>query len=120
MIDLKLDSSGDLALSEGGDIITTDSITQAVRIRLLWFFEEWRLGPGLGFPYFEHLFVKNPNEMKLRHLIRETVMEVEGVTDVTEIVLHIDRKTRQAVISVTFTADEHTFREEMKICRGTD
>ena len=50
------------------------SFAQAVRILLLWFFEEWSLGPELGFPYFEYLFVKNPNEMKLRHLIRETVM----------------------------------------------
>lgn len=98
MIDLKLDSNGDLELSAAGDVIPTDSIAQAVRIRLLWFFEEWRLGPELGFPYFEHLFVKNPNEMKLRHLIRETVMAVEGVTDVTEITFQIDKKTRQAAI----------------------
>ena len=50
MIDLKLDSNGDLELSAAGDVIPTDSIAQAVRIRLLWFFEEWRLGPELGFP----------------------------------------------------------------------
>lgn len=115
MIDLKLDAEGDLELSAAGDITTTDSIVQAVRIRLLWFFQEWRLGPDMGFPYFEHLFVKNPNEAKLRHLIRETVMSVEGVTDVLEISFSIDRKTRQAVITVIFTTDEDTFREEVKI-----
>ena len=120
LIDLKLDNNGDLELSADGDVIPTDSNAQAVRIRLLWFFKEWRLGPELGFPYFEHLFVKNPNEAKLRHLIRETVMEVEGVTDVTEISFQIDRKTRQASISVTFTTDEDTFREEVKLCKSTD
>ena len=82
MIDLKLNATGDLDISAAGDISSTDSIIQAVRIRLLWFFGEWRLMPSLGFPYFENLLVKNPNESKLRHLIRETVMSVDGVTDV--------------------------------------
>ena len=50
MIDLKLDATGDLELSAAGDISATDSIVQAVRIRLLWFFGEWRLMPSLGFP----------------------------------------------------------------------
>ena len=115
MIDLKLDNTGDLELTQRGDILPTDSIAQAVRVRLLWFFEEWRLGPDLGFPYFEHLFVKNPNETKLRHLIRETVMEVEGVTDVTDITFTVDRKQRTAAISIIFTTDEDTFREEVNI-----
>lgn len=115
MIDLKLDKTGDLELTQLGDILPTDSIAQAVRVRLLWFFKEWRLGPDLGFPYFEYLFVKNPNEAKLRHLIRETVMEVEGVADVTDITFTVDRKRRTATIAVTFTTDEDTFREEVNI-----
>lgn len=115
MIDLKLGSSGDLELTDLGDISQTDSIAQAVRVRLLWFFGEWRLSPDMGFPYFEYLFVKNPNETKLRHLIRETVMEVEGVTDVTDITFTVDKKQRTAAISITFTTDEETFREEVNI-----
>ena len=94
MIDLKLDATGDLELSAAGDISATDSIVQAVRIRLLWFFGEWRLMPSLGFPYFENLLVKNPNESKLRHLIRETVMSVDGVTDVSK---SCSTSTRKAV-----------------------
>ena len=93
MIDLKLDATGDLELSAAGDISATDSIVQAVRIRLLWFFGEWRLMHSLGFPYFENLLVKNPNESKLRHLIRETVMSVDGVKDVTDISFDIDKRT---------------------------
>lgn len=115
MIDLKLTASGDLELSAAGDISATDSIVQAVRIRLLWFLDEWRLGPELGFPYFEHLFVKNPNETKLKYLIRETVMSVEGVNNVEEITISVDRKTRDAAISFTFTTDEDTYREEVTI-----
>ena len=96
MFDLKLDKNGDLFLDEVGDIATTDSIVQAVRIRLLW-------------------FLKNPNETKIKHLIREQVMSVTGVTDVTEITISIDKRTREAVIAVTFTTDEDSYREEVKV-----
>ena len=115
MFDLKLDPSGDLALSATGDIETTDSIVQAVRIRLLWFFREWRLGPVLGLPYYEHVLIKNPSEAKIRHLIREAVMAVEGVTDVKDIAVTVDRQTRNAAVRLTFSADEAIFREEVTI-----
>ena len=45
VIDFKLSPDWDLELSAVGDISATDSIVQAVRVRLLWFFQEWRLGP---------------------------------------------------------------------------
>ena len=115
MLDFKLTNSGDLELTDGGDILTTDSVCQAVRIRLLWFLDEWRLGPDMGFPYFENVFVKNPSESKIRHLIRETVMSVDEVTDVTEISFSVNNRTREANIAVSFTTDEDTFREEVNI-----
>lgn len=115
MIDFKLDAGGDLELSLTGDISPTESIVQAVRIRLLWFFQEWRLGPGLGIPYFENILVKNPNEVKVRHLIREAVMSVEGVINVQGVDLAIDKRTRQTIITVVFSTDEEFFKEEVKI-----
>ena len=105
MLDFKLTKSGDLELTDGGDILTTESVCQAVRVRLLWFFDEWRLGPDMGFPYFENVFVKNPSESKIRHLIRETVMSVDEVTDVTEISFSLNSRTREAAITVSFTTD---------------
>jgi len=115
MLDFKLTNDGDLELTDGGDILITDSVCQAVRVRLLWFFKEWRLGPSMGFPHFEHVLVKNPSEAKIRHLIRKTVMEVDGVTDVTSITLSVNNRTREAVIKIAFTTDEETFREEVSI-----
>ena len=115
MIDFKCTTNGDLELTKDGDILSTDSVCQAVRIRLRWFFDEWRLGPQLGFPYFEYVFIKNPNEDKIKSLIRETVMSVDEVTDVTDISYEFDKHTRIANIAVTFTTDEDTFREEVKI-----
>ena len=112
MLDLKLSNDGDLALSENGDVTLTESICQTVKIRLLWFFQEWRLMPEMGFPYFEDVFVKNPNEVKIKYLIRNAVMEVEGVKDVPEIKFALDNRTRTADI---FCTDEDTFTEEVSI-----
>jgi hypothetical protein len=115
MMDLKCTTNGDLELTDDGDILATESVRQAVKIRLLWFFDEWRLGPELGFPYFEYVFIKNPNETKIKSLIRDTVMSVDEVTDVTEITYELDKQTRSAAISVEFITDEDTFREEVEI-----
>ena len=115
VIDFKLSPDWDLELSAVGDISATDSVVQAVRVRLLWFFQEWRLGPGFGIPYFEEILVKNPNEVKVRHLIREAVMSVDGVTNVQGVGLDIDKKTRRATVTVTFTTTEQTYKEEVKV-----
>lgn len=115
MLDLKLTKDGDLELTDSGDILQTNSVCQAVRVRLLWFLEEWRLGPDMGFPYFEEVFIKNPSEAKIRHLIRETIMDVDEVTDVESIEYSVDKRTRSAAIAVVFCTDEDTFREEVNI-----
>ena len=60
MLDILLDSGGDLKVSETGDISLTESVRQAIRIRLLWFLGEWRLGPLLGLDYWGTILVKNP------------------------------------------------------------
>ena len=115
MIDLKLTHDGDLELTMEGDVLPTQSVCQAVRIRLLWFLAEWRLGPKFGFPYFEEVLVKTPSDNKIKHLVRETVMSVEEVTDVESINISVDNRTRSASISVVFCTDEATYAEEVTI-----
>lgn len=66
MVDIRLDKNGDIDVSAVGDIFITESVRQAVLIRLRWFFGEWRLGPEMGFKWFEEVFVKNPNLVKIR------------------------------------------------------
>lgn len=114
MLDLKLAKDGDLYISPNGDIALTQSVCQAVRIRLLWFLKEWRLIPQLGFPYFEEVFVKNPSESKIRHYIREEIMSVDEVTDVTQIDFSLNKHTRAAKIRVEFSANGEHYYEEVE------
>lgn len=115
MFDLMLTSTGDLTIEADGDVSTTKSITQAVTIRLKWFIGEWRLGPAFGFPYFEEVLVKNPNLTKIKFLLRDLIMTVEGVTGVGSIEIKTDPKTRDAKIAVVFMVGEDTYAEEVKI-----
>lgn len=116
MVDFKITPDGDLEITPAGDIIPTESVAQAVLIRLRWFFAEWRLGPLLGFPYVEEVFIKNPNLPKIRFLLRDLVLGVEGVTSVTKADVLLDPRTREAKIAVVFTVGDEIFEKEVKIC----
>jgi hypothetical protein len=113
--DILLDGGGDLKVNDFGDITLTDSIRQAVQIRLRWFLEEWRFAPDFGVPWFEEVLIKNPNDIRVKQIIREECMTVEGVTDARNITLTIDPVTRQAVIALAIVTGEESYREEVKI-----
>ncbi len=120
MADILLDEHGDIWIDESrGDIRLTDSIRQEVKIHLLWLFDEWRLGPSLGFPWFESVLIKNPNIPKIRTRIREEVMSVEGVTSCTITGTSHNRRDRTAVFTFTFTIGEEEYEEEIALCLST-
>lgn len=115
MLDILLDRDGDLKVSETGDISLTESVRQAIIIRLRWFLGEWRLGPGNGLDYWGTVLVKNPNLVKIRQAIRDEIMSVEEVTGVNRVDLKADAAKRQLIVSYEAVTSEETFREEVKI-----
>ena len=115
MLDILLTPNGDLNITENGDIQLTESVRQAVRIRLLWFFSEWRFSPSKGIPYFEDILIKNPNPTRIRRIIRNEVLSVREVRDVQDLQVNINPQTRQAQISFVAVTDDETYREEVNI-----
>ena len=115
MLDILLTPDGDLNITDYGDIMLTESVRQAIRIRLLWFFSEWRFAPGLGVPYFEDILIKNPNMNRIRRIIRNEVMSVREVRDVRNLQVVINALSRRAVISFFAVTDEETYHEEVEI-----
>ena len=115
MKDILLTYDGDLHLNEYGDIEITDSVRQAVRIRLLWFFSEWRFAPGFGVPYFEEILVKKPNLLRIKRIIRDEAMSVDEVRDVQNISIDLNKTKRAAIVSLDIVTAEETFREEVEI-----
>ncbi len=115
MVDIKLDKNGDIDVSAVGDISLTASVRQAVLIRLRWIYGEWKLHPDYGFHWFEEVFVKNPNLVKIRSLIRDEILQVEGVKAAEVTVVKYDKERREASVAYTLTVDEGTFREEVTL-----
>ena len=115
MLDIKLDSNGDLDISAIGDISLTTSICQAILVHIRWIYNEWRLGPEMGFQWFEEVFVKNPNIDYVKQLLREKILEVDGVLDATVDELIYDKRARSCKIVYTAYAEEEVFREEVTL-----
>lgn len=70
-----LDMSSSLRLTEVGG----ESIAQKVRIRLQFFFAEWRLNPNQGTKWFEIIFKKGSSDYNVNQEIQRRVLETEGV-----------------------------------------
>ena len=115
MVDITLDKNGDIAVSENGDISLTESICQAVQIRLKWIKEEWRLGPDLGFEWFEEVFVKNPNLDNIRQLIRSEILQVDGVEEAEVVKIEYKPPERKVYFACTFRVSGETYAEEATI-----
>lgn len=115
MLDILLDSAGDLCISPTGDIRLEDSVAQKIRIQLLWFEGEWRWDAEEGMPYFDRLLVKNPDTDYFESLVRQRIFEVTEVTEVKEVSVAYDRRLREAVIRYTALTDLETIREEVRI-----
>lgn len=115
MYDLKLTSGGDLEVNDMGDIAITKSVRQAVQIRLQWLLGEWRFNPSAGIPYLEEVLVKRPDTDRIKQIIRNAIMEVDGITDVQNLDVTIDNVRRTAKIAFDAFSDEENFRNEVEI-----
>ena len=115
MLDILLTPDGDLNITDHGDIRLTESVRQAIRIRLLWFFAEWRFAPEIGVPYFEDVLIKNPNINRIRRIVRREVMGVREVRDVRNMQVGIDPQSRRFRVAFDAVTNEETYREEVEI-----
>ena len=115
MVDLKIGSDGDLEVTNVGDIMLTNSVVQAVKIRLRWIYNEWKLGPDYGFRWFEEVLVKNPNLVKIKSLIRTEIIAVDGVTDAAVDDVAYNPAERTVAIRFTVYVGEQIYRDEVTI-----
>lgn len=115
MKDILLDANGDLVISESGDIAITDSVSQAIKIRLQWFTNEWKYNEELGIPYFEEILVKGGNDFRTEQLIREQILSVEGVEEVSSLSISTDKAERTMTVVFEAKANEEFLREEVTI-----
>ncbi len=115
MKDILLDESGDLKLTPTGDIQFTDSVSQAIAIRLRWFLNEWKLGPDLGIPYYEEAFVKNPSLILLEDRMRDAIYDVEEVEEVEDLTLKLDALLRKLSVAYRVMAGKSSIEGRLTL-----
>jgi hypothetical protein len=115
MDDILLTRDGDLFVNDQGDIQLTTSVRQSVIIHLQWFFSEWKFSPQFGLPYFEEVFIKNPDLQRIRRIVRDEVEKVEAVVEARNITIDLDNYTRKAIITLEVVTTSDFFREEIEI-----
>lgn len=84
MLDLKMNvltndldvTDYDLSLVDG-----IDQIRQKLKIRLQFFYGEWYLDTTKGVKYYEEILVKNPLFEKVASILKTTILETPGVSE---------------------------------------
>lgn len=114
-MDILLSESGDLYISEKGDVKLNDSVAQKIKIRLKWWASEWRFDKSQGLPFKEGLFIKNPDIDSFEMAVRDKIFEVEDVVEVKDVSISYSPKERIGKIAFTALTDFETIREEVVI-----
>ncbi len=102
MIDLQLDDSHDLNIENNDLVLIEDEyqVSQNVDITLQFFKGEYPLDITFGIPYFENVFVKNPDIPEVSAIFKTAIMGVPDVNELLEFDLDYDASAR--TVSVTF------------------
>ncbi len=111
MFDVLLDGGGDLMILDG-DIVLTESVSQAIAIRLRWFLGEWRFNTSYGVPYYESIFVKGYDLRTIERLFTEQILLVDKVKNVDAIKVDVSNVTRKLYVSYKVTLKSGEILEE--------
>lgn len=90
----------DLPLVRGVDLIR-----QRLKQRILTILGEWFLDTEIGLPWFQEFSEKGVDMDRVRALIIRQIVETEGVTDLVEFDLALDKRTRKMTVNFRVLAD---------------
>jgi len=106
---------GDLMIDdEGHEVLLTflgDEVAQRLYVRFQFFKGEWFLDEEEGFPWFERILRKRPDDRVIRAIFREVIEGTEGVTKLTYFVYSINSATRRMEVDFRCQLEDgSTFR----------
>jgi len=106
--DLKLDPGTVDLVVEGGDLVLVEdlaAISQAVRTRLRFFRGEWFGDLDVGVPYYENVYLKNPNMLVVRETLRAAIIGTTGIAEILTFDVTLDAATRTLSLAFSARAD---------------
>lgn len=103
-MDWKLDANGDKAV-ENGDFVMIDGVDEIVQFlsqSLRFIQQEWFLDETLGFPWFDDVFVKNPDLNAITAIFKTYIINIPGILELTQFDLDYDPNARTLTITGNF------------------
>jgi hypothetical protein len=102
----KLDADGDYVFGTGNDFHkdSPETVAQAVRTRLLLYQGDWFLQPDAGVPWRSDVLGALP-EGAYEDVIRDAILETEGVTAIVDFSVTLDPDTRRLRINATIDTE---------------
>lgn len=113
-IDLKLDSSHDLAI-ENFDLVLVsgvDQVIQKIGIRLKFFLGEWFLDISVGLPYYSNVLKKDFDVGLLESSFKAQILGTPGVDSLSEFDLSL-QETRTLIVTFKATILGEEVSEEI-------
>lgn len=89
-------------INDGGIASGKDQVRQNIEDRLRMVYGEWFLNTEIGVPWFDKVFVKNPDLSAIDIILKTTILGTSEVDELLAYKSSLDRTRR--VFSVTFTA----------------
>jgi hypothetical protein len=93
--------AGDLALENGTLVFCSGAAfyRQKLAARFKFFLGEWFLDQRLGLPYYQNVFVKNPDLDLIRSLFRRVILTTPGIKSIKTFTLSFDPAARKLSFS---------------------
>ncbi len=80
-----------------------EATAQRVKTRLYLLRAEWFLDVDAGVPYIQRITVKPTDLFYTESIIKKTVLETEGVSEITSFGMDYNRDTRKLLVTMTVT-----------------
>lgn len=97
---------GDLVMTDDLEVGGTDPVLQDIIQTLRWIAGEWFLDIQSGTPWFQDIFVKNPDLDGINAVMMNTIKNVPGVVAITRFVMSPSNASRS--FSLNFSAQKTT------------
>jgi hypothetical protein len=94
--DIGIDAYGNLVFVE-----KLDEVVQNLRSRIIFIRKEWRYNKNIGFPWWEFVFINNPNLITIESILKKTILKTHGVTKI----LDFEMSLKNNMLSVFFRVD---------------
>ncbi len=103
-------TGNDFAFSDSGRLVleTDEVVAAAIKLkhRLQFFLGEWFLDTRLGVPYFDVVFVKNPDIEVIRRMFRRIILSCPPIVDVNKLDIFFLKAERKLIYEFQAVAED--------------